>query len=976
MMIATGTAGFSSKGDHHMIKLRTLISFFLLVLLATGAAFAGNTGKIVGKVTDKQTKEPLFGVNILVVGTNRGAITDIDGKYQIIGLPIGSYNIRASQVGYAPVEVQGVSVGADETKTINFTLESNDVQMKEIIITADKLVNADVTSGIKTVDKEAIESIPNVKSVEDVLKLQAGVVKQGNNLFLRGGRANEVQYLVDGIPTNNIVGNSGDLLATNSANAQLNALYAGVQSGVIGGGASGLAVSANAIQSVSVQTSGFDADYGNAQSGIINITTKSGGDKYSGSAGYRTDRISKNNQNETYTSFSFGGPEPLTKYLMPQLGADIPALTFFVSADMNRSDGPYNYVKNEFYNPIERRIELNGFLGGVMNGLGFRYRDNQKNSFTFNSKLRMDLGTNGSSIQYGYRASLTSKHDYIRTWKYRADSSSLGASLSIQNNIGLTHFFAGGKSFIKFYLAKLESRDGNDVAGISPPDYSSAYENIDVNNDNFNDVSTGQRWFNSLTRVWSSRFDFNSQVHELHLLKTGVEFNYEEINSTEIHYPTVQLADSTGTLVSPPFPSYMNRGRGEWPGYGKYRWHINSFPNRGGFYLQDNIEFSGLNLHVGIRYDYLDIGKSVFSEDWINAWETATKLTAEWGERDADGNFVRMKSGSTFLYYLTHGNFSPRLSIGYPVTDRIVFYFNYGHFLQYPDRDNYYRDPFILGATGNIIGNPDLKPQRTVQYEAGFEDQFTDDMAFALRAFYKDIFDYPALQDRGTNLKVYRNLDYASSRGFEITFNQALSGNFSMNMSYSYQIAKGRSSNPLASIYQPEFQLPRETRLDWDQNHTANVFATYRISPKEDGHFFGLPVPFNNYGISVTWSFGSGFPYSPYNGGRTTVRNLYLVNSESKPSTSTVNLSLYKGLKVSDNLNLIATLDVTNLFNRKNVVNILSYTGTAPKYGDLDPDDPAANVVTPWYQADYELLDPSNFDAPRQIIFGLKMNWD
>lgn len=966
----------TSIGEHNMKSLQSIIASFLLILLLAGQVLAGTTGKIVGKVTDKQTGEGLFGVNILLVGTTRGTTTDIDGKYQIIGIPIGGYNIRASQIGYAPMEIQGVSIGADETKTLNFTMVSSDVQLTGVTVTADKLVNADATSSIQTMNADAIESIPNVKSVEDVLKLQAGVVKQGNNLFLRGGRSNEVQYLVDGIPTNNIVGNSGELLATNSANSQLAALYAGVQSGVVGGGASGLAVSANAIQSVSVQTSGFDADYGNAQSGIINITTKSGGEKYTGSAQYRTDRLSKSNQNETYTSFSFGGPEPITKYVMPQLGAEVPVISFFVSADMNRSDGPYNYEKNEFYNPIGRRIEMNGFLGGVMNGLGFRYRDNQKNSFTFNSKLRMDLGKGGSSIQYGYRASLTSKHDYFRSWKYRADSSSLGASLSIQNNLGLTHFFAGGKSFIKFYLAKLESRDGNNVAGIDPPEYSSAYENIDVNNDNFNDVSTGQRWFSSRTNVWSTRFDFNSQIHELHLLKTGFEFNYEEIRSTEIQYPTVTLADSTGALISPPFPDYMNRSRGEWPGYGRYRWHINSFPNRGGFYLQDNIEFSGLNLHVGVRYDYLDIGKSIFNEDWVQAWETATKLTAEWAEKDADGNYIRMKNGNTFLYYVTHGNFSPRLSIGYPVTDRIVFYFNYGHFLQYPDRDNYYRDPFILGASGNYVGNPDLKPQRTVQYEAGFDDQFSDDMAFGIRAFYKDIFDYPSLQSRGTNLSVYRNLDYASARGFELTFNQALSGNFSMNLSYSYQIAKGRSSNPLASIYQPEFQLPRETRLDWDQNHTANIFATYRVSPKEEGQFFGLPVPFNNYGVSLTWSYGSGFPYSPYNGGRTTVRNQYLINSESKPSTSTINLSLYKGFKVGEVLNFVATLDVTNLFNRKNVVNILSYTGSAAKYGDLDPDDPAANVVTPWYQADGQLLDPTNFDAPRQVIFGIKMNWD
>jgi outer membrane receptor protein involved in Fe transport len=955
---------------------RILVFAAAMLIALSSVAVAGNTGKIIGKVTDKSTGDPLFGVNVLVVGTTRGTTTDLDGKYVIIGVPIGSYTLRASQVGYGQAEVTGVRVGADETTSQDFKLVDDAVQIGGVTTTADAmLVNKLTTSSTQTVGKDAIESIPNVKSVEDVLKLQAGVVKQGNNLFLRGGRANEVQYLVDGIPTNNIVGNSGDLVATGSANAQLAALYAGVQSGTVGGGASGLSVSANSIQSVSVQTSGFDADYGNAQSGIINITTKSGTDKYSGSVQYRTDRIATSNQNEIYSAFSLGGPEPLTKYLLPQLGAEIPGnLTFFFSADMARSDGAYNYEKNDFYNPIERKVQLNGFLGGLLNGFGFRYRENQRNNFTFNSKLRYDLSGN-DQISYGYRASLASSHGYNRAYRFRADSSSLGSNLSIQHNLQWTHFFGGGKSFIKMYLARNENQDGNDVAGVAPPQYSSAYENTDVNNDLFLDLSTSQRWFNSINKVWAFRFDFNSQVHDLHLLKTGFEFNYEEINSTEILNPTAPK-DINGVTVSPPFPVGENGpDRGQYPGYGLVRWNLNNYPNRGGAYIQDNIEFSGLNIHIGLRYDYLDIGKQVFYDDWIQEWKDNTFLEPEWAEREPSstpgvpGEFVRLSNGSSFLWYATHGNFSPRLSIGYPVTDRIVFYFNYGHFLQFPERDNYFRDPFAQTTDNHLIGNPDLSPQRTVAYEAGFEDQFTDDMAFALRAFYKDIFDYLTTVRLTSQVSMYRNLDYASARGFEITVNQSLSGNFSMNLSYSYQIAKGRSSNALSNYLQPEFQLPREVRLDWDQNHTANVFATYRVSPKEEGKFLGL----NNYGVSLTWSFGSGFPYSPYIPGRTSVQSQFLQNSETKPYTSTVNLSLYKGFRFADNLNIIATLDVTNLLNRRNVISVQSYNGDAPKFGDYDPQ---AGYTYPWYQAGYRLLDPTNFDAPRQVFLGLKLNWE
>jgi len=948
--------------------LRSFFTFGFLFVLMWSSALAGNTGKIVGRATDKGTGEGLVSVNILVVGTTRGAVTDVDGRYTIIGIPIGTYTVRGSQVGYQQMDVTDVKVGADETTQLNFQLLSTAVEIGGVTVSADaQMVNSNVTSGTINVGTKTIESIPNVKSVEDVLRLQAGVVKQGNNLFLRGGRANEVQYLVDGIPTNSILPNTGSL-TTAGANEELQKVYAGVQSGTIGGGATGLSVSANAIQSVSVQTSGFDADLGNAQSGVVNIVTKSGGDHYSGSAQFRTDKISPSNQNENYSSFSFGGPEPLTKYLFPSLGLNIPGnLTFFFNADADRADGPYTYIQNEFFHPLERKVQLNGFLGGILNGLGFRYRDDQKNNFTFNSKFRYDM-SGADQFSYGYRASLTSSHDYNNSWKYRADSSLLTAKLSIQHILSWTHFFTQN-SFLRVHLAKVEQQDGNDVAGTTPADYSSAWQKRDPNNDGFNELGTDQKWYKANTNVWTARVDYNSQVHPLHLLKTGLEFNYEEINSTEIVQPTVALSYN-GEDVYPPYPVELNRNRGDYPGYGRYRWNLNNYPNRGAAYVQDNIEFSGLNLHIGLRYDYFDIGKQTYYQDYIDNWTDALndpstpdslRLKPAWP--------TNISGGSTFKYYLLHGYVSPRLSIGYPVTDRIVFYFNYGHFLQFPDRDQYFRDPTILGATDNVIGNPDLKPQRTVQYEAGFEDQFSDDMAFAVHAFYKDIFDYPSLFNRAGN-NFYRNFDYASARGFEFTFNQAFTGNFSASLSYSYQIAKGRSSNPLANLFQPQFELPRESRLDWDQNHTANVFVTYRVSPKERGTFFGLPF-INNYGLSLTWSYGSGFPYTPYRG-RVNARNVYLYNNESKPSTSTVNLSLYKGFFLMDKLNMLFTLDVTNLLNRRNVNTVVSSTGTPAQYGDYDP---STGEIYPWYQNDAR-LNPANFGDLRQIIFGVKLNWE
>jgi len=169
-----------------------------------------NHGKIVGKIIDAKTGEPLVGVNVQVLGTTRGAVTDLDGKFTIIGVPTGAHSLRANLVGYQELEITNATISRDETTTLNFRLVSSEVTLPSVVITADqKLVNPSITSSSQTISANAVGKIRNVKEAQDVVKLQAGAVNQQNNLFLRDGRANEVQYLVDGLRGNNIVGNAG-----------------------------------------------------------------------------------------------------------------------------------------------------------------------------------------------------------------------------------------------------------------------------------------------------------------------------------------------------------------------------------------------------------------------------------------------------------------------------------------------------------------------------------------------------------------------------------------------------------------------------------------------------------------------------------------------------------------------------------------------------------------------------------------------
>jgi|WetSurMetagenome_2_1015567.scaffolds.fasta_scaffold09485_2 outer membrane receptor protein involved in Fe transport len=931
-----------------------LVAAMLMLASIASAAFLGTTGGLKGKITDLTNGEPLPGVNVLIVGSGRGAVTNEKGEYSVTGVNPSTYSLRVSLLGYKTIATEKtVLIEADETAIYNFKMASEDIELDPVVAIGTRpLVDVGKTSGEQTFNKDKIEQLPNVKGATDVIGLQAGVVKFGGQLFLRGGRANETQILIDGVAVNDV--GAG---ATSQANEQLQQLYSGNSTAGVGGA---LSVSANAIQSVSVSSSGLDAEFGNAQSGIVNITTKSGGDTYNGSFQYRTDSPTPQSYNERYFAANLGGPEPITSYLFPAMGVEVPGkLSFFMSANFNQYDGPYDFTRGNFYNPLKRKIKFGGFLGHVLNGLGFSYSDRQENTFSYNTKLSYAIGES-DQFSYSYRANAGSSHSLYGAfaWRDRRDSTLSDVSLVDQNVIQWTHIF-GTNSLMKGYISRLSTDRVSSVGGLDPTAYTFVEPGLrDPSNDGFYDLGTSQSWGSSNTVVWNVKFNFDSQVHRLHFLKSGFEYFYEHVKSTSISFPAdnpedpVELAD-----------------RGDFPGVGRVRWVSNNFPSRGAFFLQDNIEFSSINIRIGIRYDFFYLGKQVFDSAYVSRWETVTGEAADW------------LANKSFGSQLVRGAFSPRLAIGYPISRSTVFYFNYGHFLQYPERDQLYHDPVPTAITNNYVGNPSLKPQKTVQYEAGFDQLILEDLSLGIRGFYKDIFDYVAF--KRTLVDKYVNLDYASARGFEIIVTKQLRERWSGSLGYTFQLAKGRSSDPRAAQLSPAlFGLPREVRLDWDQQHTVNVFLGYRVGPKEEMDLFGLNI--NNWGASITWNYGSGFPYTPYNPNvrRNSLEELYLKNTGDGPLTSEVNFSLYKGFSFMDKLNITLTMDITNLLNRRNVDlnagGFNSLSGRPAVFGDYAPED---KYRYPWgaelNSASFAArVPPYIFRSPRQIAFGLRINWE
>src|ERR1035437_1268171 len=227
-----------------------ILSFLLLALLFSFKLYAGTTGKLTGKVTDATTNEPLIGTNIVVVGTNMGAAADVQGNYFILNIPPGTYEVKATQIGYTPTIIQNVKISVDQTTRIDIKLGEQVLQLENVVVTSTRgFVQKDLTSTEEKISGEQISMLP-VEDVQSVVNLQAGVVDG----HFRGGRIGEVKYLIDGVSVNDVYS-----------------------------GESTMEADVSSIQELQVLTGTFNAEYGEALSGVVNQITKIAGDKYSGS---------------------------------------------------------------------------------------------------------------------------------------------------------------------------------------------------------------------------------------------------------------------------------------------------------------------------------------------------------------------------------------------------------------------------------------------------------------------------------------------------------------------------------------------------------------------------------------------------------------------------------------------------------------------------------------------------------------------
>ena len=885
---------------------------FLAIFLSVPfiAAHSGTTGKIAGKVTDAQTKEPLPSVNVVIVGTTLGGASDIDGEYFILNIAPGTYQLKASAVGYTPAVIGSVSVTADQTTRIQFTLQPQSVELGEVVVAATRpIVQKDLTSTVASVGSDQLSKLP-LEDVGAVVNLQAGVVEG----HFRGGRSGEVKYLVDGVSVNDVFS-----------------------------GESSMEAEINSLAEIQVLSGTFNAEYGEALSGVVNQITKVAADHYTGevsayTGGYFSGRRS------LFPNIDRVAPSSLENFQGSVSGPIVSNVLKFFASGKYLYDAGYIYGRRVFNPRDSSNFSANDpsgwYVGATGDGKYVPMNDSKR--YTLQGKIAVDLGgakdlvLNGMYQNHDYRNydhqfQLDPDGDYTYHQKGYLGSASYTTVFSDAAFLDLSGSYF--RTEYKQYVFPNPTGPGDPVVD---PRY---VDPTSMQNVGPNAFLTGgtQNWhFNHMSTTWTGKIDLTAQVTSVHQIKAGAEvrLNHLQSNDYQIHVDA-----STNFIPRMPVP-------------GSFDFNIyENKPYQLALYAQDKIELEYLVVNVGVRYDYFQPdGQVLLDPDSIAALDAfGPPFPAKYFRKASSKQQV-----------------SPRIGISYPISDRGAVHLSYGHFFQIPAFDFLYKNPneriplngVYPDFIGGTIGNTDLQPQRTTMYEIGLQQELAPNLGVTVTGYYKDIRNLLALQifvkSNTKTFGEYVNQDYGAVQGFTFSLEKRLTNGFGANLDYTFQTAKGDASDPNDAYNKAQASPPIPPNkelvpLSWDRRHSLNVTLT-----------FGTP---DDFIASVIARAGSGLPYTPALQNQRTG----LENSDNMPGFYNFDVYVTKYLKLFGDYRISVFLKIYNLFDTANELNVFSDTGRAGYTLALTQQQAAVrgvNTLAEYYTR------PDFYSAPRQILLG------
>lgn len=830
----------------HLIQKSALI--LLLIVSFVTPVWSGTAGKITGIVTEKGTREPLLGANIVIVGTQLGATTDIDGRYTILDVPPGTYDIQISYIGFRKLKVSGVRVYIDQTARVDAELEAESIETPELIVVAErKAVKADVATSVVSLSSDDIKQLP-VVNITDVIGMQAGI----EGLSIRGGGSDQLLFLVNGVtmrdPRNNEPTTS---------------------------------IALSAVQEISIERGGYNAEYGQVQNGVVNVVTREGDkSKYSGRF-----QINMRPPGAKY----YKGTSDIKDISDPMSYALRPFFDDAVCWTGTKSDAWDEYTRKQYgefvgWNEVSRILNSdnnpNNDLtpAGAQRAFEYEIRKKQRNN---RPDINIDAGFGGPvpyiSQMLGnlrFYSSYRSTHEELIYPLTRPDYEDYTGMLQINSDI---------TSNMKLHISAMQGKrytmrgnwDGtgyysylrypNEIAGAASAinstydlvtlfsDYNFALSDItnrslsaklthtlssstfyEVSIENFRVVyntrpsalrDTSQKvevipgfWEDSnpfgywpdeqsgvlvtggqhvakprdfsVVSSTTLKFDIMSQVNSSNLIKAGIEFGYNDLN---LDYGTIASATGGKTYSS--------------------RVKERVFPVHGSLYLQDKLETKEFIMNAGLRLDYNNS-----NTDWYNV-------------SSFDNGFYSSKYNDNMSFSKTASKkqvqLSPRLSISHPITENSKLFFNYGHFKQTPNYESMFRIQRNDQQKMSSMGDPNMILSKTISYELGFDYSIDNLLLLQLAGYYNDVTDQQSYTNylsstSDINYTLTTANNYSDTRGFELTVRKTGGDWITGFANYTYRVT---TSGHFGSANQYD-NIPEQKKYD---QATQNLYQNRPI---------------------------------------------------------------------------------------------------------------------------------------------------
>jgi outer membrane receptor for ferrienterochelin and colicin len=812
------------------IKKIFLFELLVILFLNLEGIARGVTGTIDGKVYDKHSKEFLPAVNVLIIGLNQGAISDNRGMFKIVNVRAGIYKMRFSIIGYREVIMTDVTVLPDLTTSLSVELEQISVEMEGVEVRAERpLFQKDQASTAFQLSALKIEQLP-IRNFQEALLLQPGVTREGN---VRGGKTQEVTYLVDGLAVQDVL--SGGIAAN---------------------------LPKSAVTGITMMTGGFDAEYGSALSGVVNVVTKTGTNQNLIGLRYERDdwlpeSVNKQINHATEVELSLSGPIITDK------------LFYFTANNLLTTDTRWWQDFRYFFWP-SIKTDLNGIA---------------KIEYVPASNVHLSL--QGIYSHQDWR-------DYEFSWRYNLNGLPPRLKNSYRIAAILTHTISNS-SYYSISTSIFTQR--NKIGEGSKTDIQPIPYEYDLF---LRYIISGSRcwWADSRQTIYSIKADFTSQFFENHLLKTGFEFNQYDVFSDLLKYEP-QLTYFGKPIQYAPMLNYSNS--------------FNYYPQSGSFFVQDRIEIKedGAIFSIGCRWDFLNprAERPIIEYIPINQTEYSQEVKG-WKESSFKQQISPRISlagpiGPSSYFFVNYGQY-----FQFPLFNQLYSGINPAQ--------------LFSGMKNVQAGNPDLEPERLIAWEMGYKYNFQGNVLASMTYFQKQTknqvdsktlipFDSKSAGNYG--FATYVNTAEATASGLEFVLSRELANSNSGTLSYTYMVAEGVSEYADQTVNRIQWGFPIAAQpypLSWDQRHTIKLDANINL-------YGGIKT-----NIVAVYSSPKPYTYFPTRDGFTVFDSLtaFLPNNARMESIFNIDLKLYREFHLYSDYPITAVLyaDVSNLLNSKNVI--------------------------------------------------------